>query len=770
MLKTGDGHGGLYPQPPQTDLPAAEDLHRALCVVGHEAAGKIHHLHTAIRDRLPVKDLNLTFGRYLFHCLIGCETWNGIEKAAGAEAEARKAAGEAGAGEVIELALRWPAQAPYLHRLNWEMMCRPATLLDSHPNSYGFLADGFPRRVAITRHVTGVEHASREVGCPPKILFVVGSRPDDPRILPGLELVGLLDRLEGKRRIHYDVLLKARPSTIKEKMGRFKPDIVHFICHGEFDQQGSYLVMYNDEAEADKRRDASALLEDLKSHGSLPAIVVLSACHSAVSQGAHQIGPMAAGLVAGGVPVVVGMAGQVSDLACRLFTRRFAEALVLGQPLVSATAEGRAAAVYGGKRVLESTDWALPAIFMSPLVEANYKPWPLADGTTDPGIVIESRAGRYADDAGPVFCDRYPFFDAHYELMDPNRGASVLAIFVEKMHPSDLGKTRLLKELAARIVREGYVPCLVSDNLKDSSATYEPGVHSMTQLGLLIVRAIAHACRAFKVQPPVDSMLFKQIVSKMPAGQKATALAIPEDFAGDPDSAYELLLAECEKFEAGLTAGAVKAALRSDLRGLADRLCQKYPAMDRGEGKPVVAVLLDDVHKYDVGVIQGLTETLLTDADGLGTEQRPVPVILAFFSGSEGGPMLYTWLGKGRKWLIKQELKPFSKVESSEIEKRLAGEDIQAYARVLLNPFGPDRFPGVSDRPLAINPDAEDATKERWVGYFQDFLAGHPRIAFGDMLWVYAKKAKDERFLIEGHHERQLAELEEKMRKGEPVE
>src|SRR5262249_42961070 len=111
--------------------------------------------------------------------------------------------------------------------------------------------------------------------------------------------------------------------------------------------------------------------------GRLPAVVVLSACRTASASGtadpsAGRVNGLsfAARLVAGGVPVVVAMAGDIADTACRVFTRALTLAIEGGLPLGEAVIRGRRAA-FLERDSFDSTDWALPAIFTSEWIDGG---------------------------------------------------------------------------------------------------------------------------------------------------------------------------------------------------------------------------------------------------------------------------------------------------------------------------------------------------------------------------------------------------------------
>src|ERR1019366_335603 len=154
-----------------------------------------------------------------------------------------------------------------LHRQPWEMM----------HNGTEFLARAFPRLVTVTRLVAGKPLEARQLGLPPRVLFVIGSKLDDPQIRPGAEYLGLLRQIRsenGERSIHTRILCtsadrperKITPSSLRQVVKDFQPDVVHFICHGGFDsmQRRGFLELEAEPGETDKKRYADKLLDCLR--------------------------------------------------------------------------------------------------------------------------------------------------------------------------------------------------------------------------------------------------------------------------------------------------------------------------------------------------------------------------------------------------------------------------------------------------------------------------------------------------------------------------
>ena len=296
--------GGSLPVAPQVaNAPGREQAHRTLY--------DDELLRTALGDRVGKctpegEDVKL-MGRYLFDALIGHNAWEAV-------CEAARTAGD----PLVELALTWAAADAELNLLKWEMM---------HDGTE-FLAASRRCAVAITRVVRDApepEHPLESLTAPVRVLFVIGLGLADPDIRAGAEIMGLLRSVEqGKGAIVPYVLEQASIRALSREVQRFRPDVVHFIAHGRVSAQGGELLLRDDDdvsraapASAGRLLDALRCDEDTR----LPHLVVVTVCDSASAYG--DTVPLASELVKGGIPIVVGMTGVVSDPVCRLFSNRF---------------------------------------------------------------------------------------------------------------------------------------------------------------------------------------------------------------------------------------------------------------------------------------------------------------------------------------------------------------------------------------------------------------------------------------------------------------
>jgi hypothetical protein len=224
-----------FPSPQQAELDRQPPEWRAFCT----DVGQVRQVYDRLvrRNNLQRGDVE-RFGHYLFDCLLGSD-WNDIVLAA-----------EAHGADGIELALLWDSSDKILNRLNWELL---------HDGT-AFLVGGVGSQsrklgVAITRQVSTSQNRSKEPRVPPRVLFVVGTWVSDPSIRPGTEYLGYLRHLRPTLRsqplgetdrfnLHMRLLENPTLSQVHEVVREFAPDLVHFVCHGNVDQNGEgYLEL-----------------------------------------------------------------------------------------------------------------------------------------------------------------------------------------------------------------------------------------------------------------------------------------------------------------------------------------------------------------------------------------------------------------------------------------------------------------------------------------------------------------------------------------------
>lgn len=136
--------------------------------------------------------------------------------------------------------------------------------------------------------------------------------------------------------------------------------VFHFIGHGGFDEKTQEGVLLLEDglgkgvlAGSDI---ISTLLHDLRSL----RLVVLNSCEGARNSRTDPFAGVAAGLVRQGIPAVVAMQFEISDIAAITFSGEFYSAISRGFPVDAAVAEARKA-IYATKNEIE---WGTPVLYM----------------------------------------------------------------------------------------------------------------------------------------------------------------------------------------------------------------------------------------------------------------------------------------------------------------------------------------------------------------------------------------------------------------------
>ena len=601
------------PLPSEADaaaLPPAAP-HRALCTAASPALAHELLARFAARDADTGASPASTagdaerVGRWLFDCLLGTTLWSVVLQHAGPDAP-------------VELSLGWPADDLALSRLPWELMYGPGGFLAAHPK----------RAIAITRSPLPAGSAprgapTRELRVRPRVLFVVGASLTDPAIQAGAEYLGLLRHLGSTGAVLASrVIIDATPQRVTDVVKSFAPSIVHFITHGRLDADGrGRLTLFSDVFRGlPQELVAEQVVALLGTGDSRPSVVVLNACETAGAADPTLPAlstPLAAELVQAGMSVVVGHTGRITDRACRLFTRRFYEALLEGQSLPLATAEGRRTARAIGADPASSIQWAMPAL----LLAHDVVPTAVLEDVERVGQIARRAARCLTINNPTAFCGRTECLDEFGAMVSDRSTMPVRLLAYEVaereagMATPRYGKTRLLQEVASHAVREGLIPCQVvfiggSETPKDALT-----------LGVEIVKSIRNARVEFELpQVAAGDYAVVRLRAWTPGADTSALPAAVQE---------ELLLMGAAPRPSTL---AVRAAIRADLAGLA-----RDATITGTQHAPVapVVVLIDDVHKFG-DAARELLEHFVT-ADGLGVPGHPIPVVLAYTGGFVAG-------------------------------------------------------------------------------------------------------------------------------------
>lgn len=598
-------------------------------------------------ERLRIRDARAddvgNYGAWLFACLLA-PAWDAIRAHPGVAA-----------ARGVELALRWRSDEPDLPRMVWEAMRDDRAPLAGHPDLL----------VAVTRLVPADPVELRTIHGLPRVLFASGARLSDPTIRPGAMYMGLLRDLDARGRCQAWAVQATTLDILRDRCAQLHPDVVHVVAHGAVVEGRAVLLMGpGDEEEA----DAGALLAALTAGGK-PLAAVVSACNTAASGAGvldpGETAPLSARLVAGGIPVVVAMSGEVSEPACRQFTRRLADGVHSGKSIVVASAHGRRAALVGA--VPTELDWALPAVFLNEHVAADAA---LVDPARSQELYTMARDMGLARE--PMFLGRADILAAAERLVDPAAAEGVLAVLATSSM-SRLGSKRVLQEVGWRLLRAGHVPLLLDPGMNAKAPVMPPA------LVCLILKQLVQVAQNLRLAPIVPRTL----------QEGGPAAAAPVDEAQDGDGVRRSIR---QRINAFALAGAAAPGLALDPDTVRDLLAADIAALAAaaaqlpapfGEGTTGV-LLCPNVHEWadtspDGGALAFLLKMLLP-ASGLGSQGRHVPVMFTGSRTQGGGAALHEW--SERAGTRVPDLGPLDRPEV-----------VLGYQWILLHPWGPPGQP-----------------------------------------------------------------------------
>lgn len=230
----------------------------------------------------------------------------------------------------------------------------------------GFLA--LDQSVSIVRFEQFIGTINKRSALDRKIRMVaLMSSPVDDRY-PALQLetetVNLKRALEGVDGVESEIRTQASVTTLQEVL-RTDAHIFHFAGHGEFDVRtgvGSILLEDGTDRHA-VPLEGNVLATNLA--GSHARLAVLGACNSGRRDGVNGWSGVAASLVHGGIPAVVGMQFKVEDRNAITFSSAFYGALADGQPIDYALTRARIAVFTDTRNTnVADRDWGVAVLYL----------------------------------------------------------------------------------------------------------------------------------------------------------------------------------------------------------------------------------------------------------------------------------------------------------------------------------------------------------------------------------------------------------------------
>ncbi|MES2125419.1 MAG: CHAT domain-containing protein [Gemmatimonadota bacterium] len=285
-----------------------------------------------------------SFGKQLFEALFVDQIQTAFRRSQDRARQERKG-----------LRVRLRIDAPDLSSLPWEFM------YDQSTGDYVCLSSETP----LVRYLQ-FDRAPEELTVKPPItiLAMVASPKDRPTLdaqrekdrmqqaTAGLQAAGLLqiEWLEG-----------STWRDLQQRLRRKDYHIFHFVGHGGFDPAaGEGILAFTDEAGNSQLLSATEVGRLLGDERSL-RLVVLNSCLGARGNNTDIFSSTSATLVRRGVPAVVAMQYEISDLAAIEFSRSLYEAIADGMPVDAAVAEARKAISVSSRN---SVEWGTPVLHM----------------------------------------------------------------------------------------------------------------------------------------------------------------------------------------------------------------------------------------------------------------------------------------------------------------------------------------------------------------------------------------------------------------------
>lgn len=258
---------------------------------------------------------------------------------------------QSGAGLRLRLLLD---EAPQLAELPWEYLYNPGV--------NRFL--GLSIETPIVRYLKIQEPIQPLKVAPPLRMLVMIASPTD---FPGLDIKAeqvklreALSDLVENGVLTFETMEDATLQALQQRLRRDKYHIFHFIGHGGYDptsQDG--MLLFETEQETGRRVSGQDLGTILHDHRSL-RLAVLNACEGARASRTDPFAGVAQSLVQQGIPAVIAMQFEITDVAAITFAHELYAAVADGYPVDAALAEARKSIFVQGN----DTEWGTPVLYM----------------------------------------------------------------------------------------------------------------------------------------------------------------------------------------------------------------------------------------------------------------------------------------------------------------------------------------------------------------------------------------------------------------------
>lgn len=254
-----------------------------------------------------------------------------------------------------------------LKQVPWEFVVWPDVNEGPHPKRT------FARSVPVAN---GSERTPRSIGGSQIAVLVIGADVLGRERIPWNETKENLERIIGARmegpaatRITMDLVEGATKKSVRQALEAKHYDIVHFIGHGRPD--GIFLRGEGQQAGVVLSTAAfSQMVSDAD-----PALVILSACDTALIQDVQPLGTIAETLVRSGVPAVVANQMPISVSSIADFTGALYRSLLTDGNIDVAVNKGRMALVKEIEALkFAAVEWGIPVLYRRPGCSQLFNP------------------------------------------------------------------------------------------------------------------------------------------------------------------------------------------------------------------------------------------------------------------------------------------------------------------------------------------------------------------------------------------------------------
>lgn len=350
-----------------------------------------------------------------------------------------------------------------LAELPWELLYNPQCVDDQ-----GFLA---LRRPFARLSDEVAESSPLPIEPPLRVLLLLSSPPvlgestsiDVESIRANVEEAVYEMRKAGFLHLLIEDLVTLR--QVEHHLVHFRPHIIHYIGHGEYDQVDGGRVLWEDDQGKELWFSAKSMAGFLRSRDLIT--VVLHACKTARSKARAEVASLASTLAQAGLPAILAQQANFTYRSTPLASQAWYKELIAGKDMASSLLAVRQALIQNGR-----PDWAVPVLQgnQTSLVPVlDHKAFP---GPADPRLINMEAASDTSTPAN-VFVGRHRELRALRLMLEgASDRAPVLALITGS---GGIGKSTLV---AQAVRRHGgmYKTVLRLDCQKDQSSDLFPPI------------------------------------------------------------------------------------------------------------------------------------------------------------------------------------------------------------------------------------------------------------------------------------------------------